>query len=530
VSATGVRSEIAASGNARRGDAVALRDWIAVLGGVLGAFMAILDIMITNASLADIQGSLGASLDEGSWVSTGYLISEVVVIPLTGWLSRVFGLRRYLLANCAAFLVFSVLCGRAANLTEMIVFRVGQGFSGGVLIPLAFTILLVKLPLSKRAIGGAMFGFTATFAPAIGPTLGGWLTDNWSWQWIFYINVLPGILMITMIAYGLDWEPPQLWRLKSGDYLGVVCMAIGLGSLIYVLEEGQRKDWFGNDTIRMFAWLAGIFLVAFIAIQFTRKEPLLDLRLLRRRALGVATAMNIGTGLGLYGTTFIMPLYLAQVQGYNALEIGHVMMWLGLPQLAMFPLVPLILKYIDSRLVVGFGLAMFATSCLMNGYMSHDSGIDQLKWAQLVRALGQPMIMAPLSAMATVGIQPSQAGSASAVFNMFRNLGGSVGIAMMAVIATRREHYHFSIIAERVTHNAAHTHEMLDQLMTTYALHGGEAQMQATAQLARIVRREAMTMAYADAFTLIGIGLTVAMVGVFFLPPLPRFSTPDSGR
>jgi DHA2 family multidrug resistance protein len=515
---------------APRADVVSLRSWIAVIGGVLGAFMAILDILITNASLADIQGSLGASLDEGSWVSTGYLIAEVIVIPLTGWLSLVFGLRRYLLANCALFLVFSVLCGRASSLPEMIFFRLGQGFTGGVLIPLAFTILLVKLPLSKRAIGSAMFGFTATFAPAIGPTLGGWLTDNWSWQWIFYINVPPGIIMMAMIAYGLDAAPMQLGRLRRGDYPGIVCMAIGLGSLIYVLEEGQRKDWFGNDTIRMFAWISGTFLIAFLTIQLMREEPLLDLRLLKRRALGVATTMNIATGLGLYGTTFIMPLYLAQVQGYNALEIGHVLMWLGLPQLAVFPLVPLILKYVDSRVVVGCGLAMFALSCLMNGYMSHDSGIEQLKWAQLVRALGQPMIMAPLSAMATVGIQPAQAGSASAVFNMFRNLGGSVGIAMMSVVATNREHYHFSIIAERVTHNAAHTQAMLDQLTARFAANRGDAIMQATARLAQIVRREAMTMAYSDAFTLIGAGLAMAIVGVIFLPKLPKFGGPGAGH
>lgn len=504
-------------------DAVPLRSWIAVIGGVFGAFMAVLDILITNASLADIQGSLGASLDEGSWISTAYLIAEVIVIPLTGWLSLVFGLRRYLLANCALFLVFSVLCARATSLSEMVLFRVGQGFTGGVLIPLAFTILLMKLPLSKRAIGGAMFGFTATFAPAVGPTLGGWLTDNWSWQWIFYINVLPGVLMMAMIAYGLDGTPMQLWRLRRGDYLGIFCMAIGLGTLVYVLEEGQRKDWFGNDTIRWCAWISGIFLIAFLTIQLIRNEPLLDLRLLTRRALGVATAMNIATGLGLYGTTFIMPLYLAQVQGYNALEIGHVMMWQGLPQLAVFPLVPLIMKYIDSRAVVGFGLAMFAASCLMNGYMSHDSGIEQLKWAQLVRASGQPLIMAPLAAMATVGIQPDQAGSASAVFNMFRNLGGSVGIAMMSVVATTREHYHFSIIAGRVTHNARHTQAMLDQLAAQFSPYGYDAMTKATALLAQMVRREAMTMAYSDAFTLVGTGLALAIVGVIFLPKLPKF-------
>ncbi len=252
---------------------VPLRNWIAVGGGVLGAFMAVLDIQITNSSLADIQGALGASLDEGSWISTGYLIAEIIVIPLTGWLALVFGMRRLLLVCCVLFLGFSMLCGMARNLEQMILFRIGQGFTGGVLIPLAFTILLVKLPVSKRAIGSALFGFSATFAPAIGPTLGGWLTETYSWQWIFYINLLPGAVLVAMIWYGLDDTPAQLGRLRRGDWGGIVSMAIGLGCLEYVLEEGQRKDWFGNDVIRLCAWLAGIFLVAFVVIEFVRREP-----------------------------------------------------------------------------------------------------------------------------------------------------------------------------------------------------------------------------------------------------------------
>ncbi len=503
-------------------DAVPLRNWLAVIGGVLGAFMAVLDIQITNSSLADIQGSLGASLDEGSWISTGYLIAEIIVIPLSGWLAQVFGLRRYLLVNCGFFLLFSVFCGTATSLTQMILFRVGQGFCGGVLIPLAFTILMTRLPPSKRAIGSAMFGFSATFAPAIGPTIGGWLTENYGWQWIFYINLLPGILLVGLIWYGLDNAPAQLSRFLRGDWLGIFCMAIGLGCLTYMLEEGQRKDWFGDQGIRVTAWLAAIFLTAFLVIQFTRREPLLNLRLLKNRSLGAATAMNLATGLALYGTVYIMPLYLTQVQGYNALQIGEVLMWMGLPQLLLFPLLPLILKYVDSRLVVAVGIGLFALSCYMNGYMSHDTAIDQLKWSQLVRALGQPLLMSPLSQMAMVGIPPSEAGSASSLFNMMRNLGGSIGIALLSTIVQQREQFHFSMIAERATHNSAKVQDYLQALTGTLAPHGGDAAMQAIGSLALTVRREALVMAYSDGFTLVAIGLTVAMLGAILLRPIPK--------
>ena len=489
-----------------------VRDWVAFGGASLGAFMAVLDIQITNSSLADIQGTLGASLDEGSWISTGYLIAEIIVIPMTGWLSGVFGLRRYLVANALVFLLFSVLCGLASNLSEMILFRIGQGFTGGVLIPLAFTIMLIKIPMAQRGVASAIFGITVTFAPAIGPTVGGWLTDNYSWHAIFYINVLPGLLLAGMVWWGLDAQPARLDRLARGDWGGIACMAVGLGSLEYMLEEGQRKDWFGDDRIVLAAALAGVFLVAFLVIELTRKEPFLDLRLLRKRSLGVACAVNFASGLGLYGSIYILPLYLSQVQGYNALQIGEVQMWMGLPQLAVLPLVPRIMRKVDSRLVLGFGLALFAVSCLMNGFgMTADTGIDQLKWSQLVRAAGQPFIISPLSQMATVGILPAQAGQASALFNMLRNLGGSVGIAALATLAQHREQFHFSVIAERITHNSV----LLAHRMGEMA--GAVGPGPSLALLARQVRRQAMVMSYADCFTVLATALVLSLFGIAFL-------------
>jgi len=494
-----------------------LRDWVAFLGAALGAFMAVLDIQITNSSLADIQGTLGASLDEGSWISTGYLIAEIIVIPLTGWLGLVFGLKRYLLVNAAIFLVFSVLCGTATSLPEMILFRVGQGFAGGVLIPTAFTIILLRIPLAQRGIAAAIFGLAVTFAPAIGPTIGGWLTDNYSWHLVFYINVLPGLLLLGMVAWGLDGAPMQLHRLGQGDWFGIAAMAAGLGCLEYVLEEGQRKDWFGDDRIVLAAAISAVSLTAFLVIELTRREPFIDLRLLTRRALDVASLVNFAGGLGLYGSVYILPLYLSRVQHYNALQIGHVQMWMGLPQLFVLPLLPLALKLFDSRLVIGFGLTLFGVSCGMNAWMSPSTGIDQLKTVQLVRAAGQPFIMAPLSQMATVGIAPGQAGAASALFNMMRNLGGSVGIAALGTVVEKREHFHFSVMAERVTRNGARTAERLGWAAAQL---GSEAR--AVGALAAQVRSQAFVMAYSDAFAVISAVLLLSLLAVPFLMPASK--------
>ena len=494
------------------------RDWVAFVGGSLGAFMAVLDIQITNSSLADIQGTLGASLDEGSWISTGYLIAEIVVIPMTGWLSGVFGLKRYLLVNSVLFLLFSVLCGMAGDLGQMILFRVGQGFTGGVLIPTSFTIMLLRIPAAQRGIASAVFGLTLTFAPAIGPAIGGWLTETYSWHLIFYINVLPGAVLVAMIAWGLDAQPMRLERLARGDWGGIACMAIGLSSLEYVLEEGQRKDWFGDGRIVACTALAAVFLLAFLTVELRRREPFIDLRLLRKRSLSAACTVNFASGLALYGSVYVLPLYLSQVQGYNAFQIGQVQMWMGLPQLAIIPLLPFLSRRVDSRLLLAFGVGLFAVSCLMNGYMSADTAMDQLKWSQLVRALGQPFIIAPLAQMATVGILPAQAGAASALFNMMRNLGGSVGIALMATAAEHREHWHFSAIAERITTNSPLLAERLGKMAEVVG------RDRAVAMLANVVRQQASVMSYSDCFILMGIGLVVSMLAI------PLLSRPPSGQ
>src|SRR5215471_2422791 len=375
---------------------VTAKTWLAVIGAALGAFLAVLNIQIVNSSLADIQGAIGAGIDDGGWVSTSYLVTEIIVIPLSGWLATVFSMRRYLLVNTVLFLLFSVACAFAQNLGQMIVWRALQGFAGGVLIPLAFTIIITLLPRAKQPIGLALFALSATFAPAIGPTIGGYLNENYGWQFIFYVNLVPGVIMLAMLWFSLEPAPMRLGLLKDGDWAGIFAMAIGLGSLQTVLEEGNKDDWFGSPFITRLAIIAAVSLSLFLWIEFTVRKPLLNLRLLLRRNFGLGTLANVLLGAALYGSSFILPLYLSQMQGYNAEQIGEVLAWYGLPQLLIIPLVPRLMRMIDVRWIVAFGLALFAASNFMNIYISPDVAGDQLLLPNIVRAFGQSLVIAPL--------------------------------------------------------------------------------------------------------------------------------------
>lgn len=378
--------------------AIPARTWIAVVGATLGAFMAVLNIQIVNASLADIQGGIGAGIDDGGWISTSYLIAEIVVIPLSGWLAQVFSVRTYLLTNAFLFLVFSAACALAQDLPQMIALRAVQGFTGGVLIPMAFTLIITLLPKAKQPIGLALFALSATFAPAIGPTIGGYLTENWGWQYIFYVNLVPGAVMIAMLFVSLDPSPMKLSLLRQGDWLGIITMAIGLAALQTVLEEGNKDDWFGSPFIVRLSVIAAVALVAFLIVEFTVEKPLLNLRLLARRNFGFGMLANFLMGIALYGSVFILPQYLARIQGYNSEQIGMVLAWTGLPQLVLIPLVPKLMQRFDPRIVIGLGFALFAGSNFMNIYMTNDYATDQLLWPNIVRAVGQALAFAPLSA------------------------------------------------------------------------------------------------------------------------------------
>ena len=500
---------------------VSLKTWIAVSGALLGAFLAVLNIQITNASLPYIEGGISTGSVYGTWVSTAYLIGEIIVIPLTDFMSRVASLRRYLLVNTALFLFFSVLCGHAHSLSEMIVFRALQGFTGGVLIPLAFTIVMIMLPRSKQAIGLAGFAVSATFAPAIGPTIGGYLTDYYGWPWVFYVNLAPGVVMLAALWFTLPKSAPQLGLLRQGDWLGIALMAVGLAAFQTVLDDGNVYNWFDSPFIVKLSLVAALALGAFVLWQFTTVSPLVNFRLLGRRNFGLGTLGNFLLGFALYGSAFLLPQYLAVAQGFDAEQIGEVMAWTGLPQLLIIPLVPLLMKRIDARFLVGLGLVIFAASCFMNLWLDQDYAAPQFFWPDVIRAVGQAIVMTPISAIALVGIAQSEAGAASGLFNMMRNLGGAIGTAAVETFFTHREQFHSAIITPQVSLLEPATRDRLADLQRYFMAHGypdpAGAMHRAIIAVGQSIRAEATIMGYADTFAMVGVVLLVAVLAVAML-------------
>jgi MFS transporter, DHA2 family, multidrug resistance protein len=492
--------------------------WIAVLAAMIGSFMAILNIQITNASLLNIEGGIGTGVDNGSWISTSYLIGEIVVIPLTDYMSRVFSFRRYMLASAALFAVFSVACAFTHDLPSMIAMRGLQGFAGGVLIPMAFTLVLTKLPKPQQPVGLAIFALSVTFAPAIGPTIGGYLTENYGWRTIFFVNVIPTIVMVTALYFTLPRQPMQLRLLREGDWAGIATMAIGLSALQTVLEEGNKDDWFSSPFILRLAGVALVSLSLFVWIELTTEKPLIRLRLLKGRNFGFGTIAMTMLGFALFGSVYILPAYLGQAQGYNSEQIGGVLAWTGLPQLILIPLVPQLMKRFDTRYIAFTGLAIFAYSCFMNTAMSPDYAGDQLWIPNIIRAIGQAMVLTPLTSVTTGDIAPQDAAAASGISNMFRNLGGAIGTAVLATVITKREQFHSNIIGQSVTPGREEVRNRIAQ-MTDYFMARGvsdpaEAHQQAVIALGNVVKHQALVMGFSDTFAVLGVVLVLAALAV----------------
>ncbi|WP_178121034.1 MDR family MFS transporter [Pseudomonas sp. ADAK13] len=483
---------------------------------MLGAFMAVLDIQITNSSLKDIQGALSATLEEGSWISTSYLVAEIIMIPLTAWLVQLLSARRLAVWVSGGFLIASLMCSMAWSLESMIVFRALQGFTGGALIPLAFTLTLIKLPEHHRPKGMAMFAMTATFAPSIGPTIGGWLTENWGWEYIFYINIPPGLIMIAGLLYGLEKKASNWDLLKSTDYLGIVTMAVGLGCLQVFLEEGHRKDWLESSLILSLGTVALLSLITFVIVQMSKPNPLINLRILGNRNFGLSSISSLGMGVGLYGSIYLLPLYLAQIQNYNALQIGEVIMWMGVPQLFLIPLVPKLMKYVSPKWLCTLGFGLFGLASFSSGVLNPDFAGDQFNRIQIIRALGQPLIMVTISLIATAYILPKDAGSASSLFNILRNLGGAIGIALLATLLDARTKTYFDYLREAIVPTNPQVAERMATLTEKFG-----SETAALGKLSEIAHQQAQIMAYNDAFHFVGLALGISMVAILLTKALP---------
>jgi len=504
-------------------DKVPLRTRIAVGGALLGAFMAILNIQVVNTSLPDIQGGIGTGLDNGGWISTAYLIGEIIVIPLTGWLSQVLSIRRYFIGSTASFLFFSVACGLATNFPEMVTLRALQGFSGGVMIPLALTCVITLLPERARPIGFAGNALSATFAPAIGPTIGGWITDEVGWRYIFFLNLVPGIVMLSALLWGLKPAPMQLKKFAEGDWAGIVTMALGLGTLEVVLEQGNKDDWFGSPFILWLSVISAISLAGFLFQELRpgNKTPLVNLRLFKRRNFALSSVGNTVIGFVLYSAVYLLPVYLAVAQGYSARQSGLVLAWVGLPQLFIIPLSPWLMRKFDPRLLLCIGFFLFAVSSFMNMRLGPDVSGPEFFLPNIIRALGQSIVFPPITLIVATGIPLKDTGSASSLFNMLRNLGGAVGIAVVQTFVTNRETFHASIMTPQVSLLQPATRERLALLQRFFMTHGvntaAAARHEAIIAIGRTIQTQATYMAYGDAFGLLGMFMLVALAASLFL-------------
>jgi MFS transporter, DHA2 family, multidrug resistance protein len=515
-------------------DQVSFKTWVAVVGSTIGAFLAILNIQVVGASLADIQGGIGAGLDDGGWITTSYLVAEIIVIPLSAWLANIFSLRTYLLGSTVVFLGLTAACASAHTLGQMIVIRAAQGFAGGALIPLAFTIIMTKLPRSKHPVGLAVYSIAVVFAPSIGPALGGYFSDTFGWQSIFFLSLPSGLVMVAMLWYALESAPRQWHLLRQGDWLGMFTMAVGLGCLETVLEEGNKDDWFGSPFIVRLAVIAVLSLAAFIYVELKRAAPLLNLRLLARRNFGLGTCGNFIFGFSMFGWIYLVPQYLSRMQGYSSQQIGGVMIWLGLPQLLLIPFIPKVMQRVDTRRLVVVGYMLFIAGSLLAMRLSDDFSGPQFLSSSLVRALAQVLTMAPLSAIAIAGIEHEHAGSASALFNAMRNMGGAVGIAMIQTFLTKREQFHSAILSSQVTLLDESTRQRIEHLAGYFLSSGvsdsSTAYREAVVAVGRGIRHEAFLLGFSDTIIMQSAVLGLGLAAVLFLRKVSQVSAGGQGH
>ncbi|AMU09672.1 MULTISPECIES: MDR family MFS transporter [Burkholderia] len=505
-------------------------DWIAVAAGALGALMATLDISITNSALPQIQGEIGATGTEGTWISTGYLMSEIVMIPLAAWLTRVFGLRNFLLTNSALFIAFSMMCGWSHSLPMMIAGRIGQGFTGGALIPTAQTIIRTRLPLSQLPVGMTLFGLIVLLGPLFGPVLGGWLAENVNWSWCFFLNLPVCLLLMALLVFGLPSDRPHWSAFFNADWLGIFGLAIGLSSLTVVLEEGQRERWFESQMIVTLSIVSFVGMVLIALSQRFAKRPIMRLSLMRNPRYASVIVIVSAVGAGLYGVSYLLPQFLAIVAGYNAEQAGAIMLLSGLPAFLVMPILPRLLGKVDFRLLVITGLLLFCLSCMLDISLTAQSVGHDFVWSQLIRGLAQMLAMMPLNQASMAAVAREDSGDAAGLYNMARNLGGSIGLAIIGTVIDRRTTFHTAALRESVSANSLIGQDRLSAYTANWFAHTGDlaySNLRALGQLAQQIQIQAIVMTYSETFYLLGLAL-LACVPLALLLRTPRGPQPMS--
>ncbi|WP_436093332.1 DHA2 family efflux MFS transporter permease subunit [Bosea sp. LjRoot237] len=494
-------------------DAIPMRRIFAFLAMVFGMFMAILDIQIVSASLAEIQAGLSASSDEIAWVQTAYLIAEVIMIPLSGYLSRALSTRVFFSIAAAGFTVASILCATSSSINEMILWRAVQGFIGGGMIPGVFAAAFTIFPASKRPIVSPLIGLIATLAPTIGPTVGGYLSHAFSWHWLFLVNVVPGI-GVTIAAWTLiDFDKPDHSLLKRFDWVGLGAMAAFLGSMEYVLEEGTRLDWFESHEIVLFTGVMIIGAVLFFWRALTRDDPLVDLYAFRNRNFAFGSLFSFTMGIGLYGLTYLYPVYLGRIRGYDALMIGETMFVTGLAMFLTAPIAGRLSAKLDPRIMMMIGFGGFALGTWLASAITADWDFHELLIPQILRGCSLMLCMVPINNLALGTLPPQQLKNASGLYNLTRNLGGAVGLAVINTLLNGRTDLHITRLHEAVAAGRQIAEENLASMTQRFIEYGDVAQSMALKLLTQRAHKQALVMAFGDVF----LALTVIFAALVLL-------------
>jgi MFS transporter, DHA2 family, multidrug resistance protein len=501
-------------------DRIDPRRLIAFMAMCFGMFMALLDIQIVSASLNDIQAGLAASSDEIPWVQTAYLIAEVVAIPLSGFLSRALGTRTLFAVSSAGFTFASFMCGLTSSIDDMIVWRAIQGFIGGGMIPTVFAAAFTVFPQSRQSMVTPLIGLIATMAPTVGPTVGGYLTDALSWHWLFFINVIPGIVVTAAALVLIDFDKPDYSLLDRFDWWGLIAMAGFLGALEYVLEDGPRYDWLQDDAVFYAAIVSALSAIAFFYRAFTAQVPIVDLRAYGNRNFAIGSLFSFVLGIGLYGLTYLYPVYLAQVRGYNSLMIGETMFVSGLAMFATAPVVGRLVTKIDPRFVLMVGFLLFALGTFEMQYVTKDWDFWELLWPQIFRGVGLMFAMIPVTNTALGTLPLERVKNASGLFNLSRNLGGAIGLAAINTIVNDRMDLHLARLHDAVNWSRGPATEMLANLTARFHDFGSNAQAMALKEMSLMARLQASVMSFADIFLLMTIlFVALAALGIVMKRP-----------
>jgi DHA2 family multidrug resistance protein len=495
---------------------------------VVGMFMAVLDIQIVAASLSQIQAGLSASSAEVSWVQTSYLIAEVVMIPLSGYLSRMMSTRLLFTLSAGGFTIASFLCGTATSIEEMMVYRAIQGFIGGAMIPTTFATSYLVFGANRRGIASAFVGLTVTLAPTIGPALGGYITEAVSWHWLFFINVIPGIIVTATVWFLMDIDKPD-WRLwRNLDVAGLVFLAIFLGTFQYVLEEGSKNDWFQDAEIRNLAAVSAIAGIGFFWRTLTRPTPIVDLSPFANRSFTIATLLAFMVGVGLFGITYLLPLYLGRIQGYSSMQIGDTLWVTGLFMFFTAPVMGILANKVDLRYLAFVGFVFLGVSAWMLSGLTAESTYWDMFIPQALRGMGLMSTMMGVQTIAIQSLSPQQVKGASGLFNLMRNTGGAFGLALLNTGLVDRTNLHWARLREALQAGDPEAQQFLEGLAARYAdmMPGGDPNMAATKLLAQLTFQQSTVLAFNDLFLMLAAGFAVTMTLLLIIgKPVNRLAT-----